>query len=66
MSDSVNAENLRRLSAEFQKDFERREAPNGVVGSVTSSRGAAILERTSNPVADATSEETFTVAALLD
>ena len=29
MSDSVNAENLRRLSAEFQKDFERREAPNG-------------------------------------
>ena len=38
----------------------------GVVGSVTSSRGAAILERTSNPVADVTSEETFTVAALLD
>jgi hypothetical protein len=26
VSDSVNAENLRRLSAEFQKDFERQEA----------------------------------------
>ena len=26
VSDSVNAENLRRLSAEFQADFERQEA----------------------------------------
>ena len=26
LSDSVNAENLRRLSAEFQADFERQEA----------------------------------------
>lgn len=26
MEDSVNAENLRRLSAEFQKNFERQEA----------------------------------------
>ena len=26
VSDSVNSENLRRLSAEFQADFERQEA----------------------------------------
>ena len=36
---------------------------SGAVGSATASRGAAILERTSNPAADSTSEETFTVYA---
>lgn len=36
---------------------------NGAVGSAAASRGAAILERTTNPPADSTSEESFTVYA---
>ena len=36
---------------------------NGAVGSAAASRGAAIVERTTNPAADSTSEETFTVYA---
>ncbi len=36
---------------------------NGAVGSIGASRGAAIVERTTNPAADSTSEESFTVYA---
>ncbi len=36
---------------------------NGAVGSLGASRGAAIVERTTNPAADSTSEETFRVYA---
>ena len=36
---------------------------NGPVGSASTSRGAAIVERTTNPAADSSTEETFTVYA---
>ena len=36
---------------------------NGAVGSIAGSRGAAILERTTNPTNDATTEESFSIFA---
>ena len=36
---------------------------NGAVGSIAGSRGAAILERTTNPVNNATGEESFSIFA---
>ena len=36
---------------------------NGAVGSAAASRGSVVMERTTNPAADSTTEETFTVYA---